>query len=93
VQPLKLPEPIGVKCPDCGVGDVVGKYSRKRKLFYSCNRYPECKFSAWDRPIAEPCPLCGSKYLVEKVTKRAGAEKRCPNPECTFREAAEAQVA
>ena len=76
VQPLKLPEPIGVKCPDCAIGDVVGKYSRKRKLFYSCNRYPDCKFSAWDRPIAEPCPMCGGKYLVEKVTKRAGAEKR-----------------
>ena len=93
VQPLKLPEPIGVKCPDCSVGDVVGKFSRKGKLFYSCNRYPDCKFSAWDRPIAEPCPLCGGKYLVEKVTKRAGAEKRCPNPECTFREASEAAVA
>jgi len=93
VQPLKLPEPIGVKCPDCGVGDVVGKFSRRGKLFYSCNRYPECKFSSWDRPLAEACPLCGGKYLVEKVTKRAGAEKRCPNSDCDFREASEAAVA
>jgi DNA topoisomerase-1 len=93
VQPLKLPEPIGMKCPDCGVGDVVQKFSRKRKMFYSCNRYPDCTFSAWDKPIPEPCPQCGGKYLVEKVTKRAGAEKRCPNPECSFREAAEAAVA
>ena len=87
VQPLKLPEPIGMKCPDCSVGEVVQKFSRKRKMFYSCNRYPDCKFSAWDKPIQEPCPLCGNKFLVEKVTKRAGAEKKCPNPECTFREA------
>jgi DNA topoisomerase-1 len=93
VQPLKLPEPIGMKCPDCGVGDVVQKFSRKRKMFYSCNRYPDCTFSAWDKPIPEPCPQCGGKYLVEKVTKRAGAEKKCPNPECSFREAAEAAVA
>ncbi len=93
VQPLKLPEPIGMKCPDCGVGDVVQKFSRKRKLFYSCNRYPECTFSSWDKPLPEPCPQCGGKFLVEKVTKRAGAEKKCPNPECGFREAAEAAVA
>ncbi|MEW6267712.1 MAG: type I DNA topoisomerase [Thermodesulfobacteriota bacterium] len=93
VQPLKLPEPIGMKCPDCGVGDVVQKFSRKRKLFYSCNRYPDCTFSSWDKPIPEPCPQCGGKFLVEKVTKRAGAERKCPNPECSFREAAEAAVA
>jgi len=86
VQPLKLPEPIGMKCPDCAVGDIVQKFSRKRKMFYSCNRYPDCKFSAWDKPIQEPCPQCGNKFLVEKVTKKAGAEKKCPNPECTFRE-------
>jgi DNA topoisomerase-1 len=89
VQPLKLPEPIGMKCPDCGIGDIVQKFSRKRKMFYSCNRYPDCTFSAWDKPIPEPCPQCGGKFLVEKVTKRAGAEKKCPNPECSFREALE----
>jgi DNA topoisomerase-1 len=90
VQPLKLPEPVGVKCPECGIGDVVRKFSRKRKMFFSCNRYPECSFSAWDKPLAEPCPECGGKYLVEKVTKKAGAEKRCPNPECSHREALDA---
>lgn len=90
VQPLKLPEPIGVKCPDCGVGDVVRKFSRKRKMFFSCNRYPDCSFSAWDKPLAEPCPECGGKYLVEKVTKKDGPEKRCPNPECGHREALDA---
>jgi DNA topoisomerase-1 len=93
VQPLKLPEPIGVKCPDCEVGDVVLKFSRKRKPFFSCNRYPNCKFISWDKPLAEGCSVCGGKYLVEKVTKRAGTEKRCPNPECKFREAVEDAVA
>jgi DNA topoisomerase-1 len=92
VQPLKLPEPIGLKCPTCGQGDVVRKFSRKRKMFFSCNRYPDCDFSAWDRPIDEACPECGGKYLVEKVTKKAGAEKRCPNPECKFREALDAPL-
>lgn len=87
VQPVKLPEPIGVKCPDCAEGDVVRKFSRKRKMFFSCNRYPDCKFSSWDKPIDEKCPECGNKWMVEKVTKKAGAEKRCPADECNFREA------
>ena len=75
------------KCPECGEGDVVRKFSRKRKMFFSCNRYPECKFSAWDKPLDERCPECGGKYLVERTTKKAGPEKRCPEPECGFREA------
>ncbi len=89
VQPFKLPEPIGLKCPQCAEGDVVAKPTRRRKLFYGCNRYPKCDFSTWDKPIPEPCPQCGSSYLVEKVTKRAGAERRCPSAECTYREAVE----
>ncbi len=87
VQPVKLPEPIGVKCPDCKEGDVVRKFSRKRKMFFSCNRYPDCKFSSWDKPLDEKCPECGNIWLVEKTTKKAGPEKRCPAEECNFREA------
>lgn len=50
VQPFALPELIGVRCPDCAQGDVVGKFSHRRKLFYACSRYPDCTFSAKDRP-------------------------------------------
>ncbi|MGZ6174869.1 MAG: type I DNA topoisomerase [Candidatus Binataceae bacterium] len=87
------PVSTGVSCPDCKEGDVLERRSRRGKLFFGCSRYPKCKFASWDKVVAHPCPQCGSAYLVEKVTKRAGAEKRCPNPECTFREASEAAVA
>ncbi|HHZ18121.1 MAG TPA: type I DNA topoisomerase [Acholeplasmataceae bacterium] len=36
-----------IKCPNCGIGYLVEKVSRKGrwrgKKFYACNRYPECK--------------------------------------------------
>ena len=49
--------------------------------------FSACGCDSWP---TEPCPECGGKYLVEKVTKKAGAEKRCPNPECHHRQALDA---
>jgi DNA topoisomerase-1 len=60
--------------------------SRRGKTFYGCNRYPECKFATWDPPILEPCPDCGAKYLVEKVTKRSGRIRRCTREGCGYKE-------
>ncbi|OWK26842.1 MAG: DNA topoisomerase I [Parcubacteria group bacterium GW2011_GWA2_38_13b] len=41
---------IGVKCPKCGEGEVVEKMSRKRRLFFGCNRWPKCDFASWKKP-------------------------------------------
>ena len=54
--------------------------SRRGTIFYGCNRYPECDFVAWDKPIQEPCPACGAKFITEKMTKRHGLIRRCPMP-------------
>ncbi|MEK7595308.1 MAG: type I DNA topoisomerase [Patescibacteria group bacterium] len=43
-------EKVGIKCPDCGVGDVVVKKGKFKRLFYSCSRYPECKFVSNKKP-------------------------------------------
>ena len=75
---------IGVKCPECSEGEVVERRSRRGKTFYGCNRYPECNFVAWARPVAEKCPDCGSPYMVEKYLK-AGAFLQCPNNECKYK--------
>jgi DNA topoisomerase-1 len=79
-------EPVntGVKCPDCKEGDVLERRSRRGKIFYGCNRYPKCKFASWDKPLARPCPDCGSSYMVEKTTKRDGTRWLCPNKECGY---------
>jgi len=49
----------GVACPQCG-GELVKKVSKKKKVFYGCSNYPQCKFAVSHKPIAQPCPNCGN---------------------------------
>jgi DNA topoisomerase I len=75
---------VGVKCPNCNEGEIIERRSKRGKTFYGCNRYPECDFVAWNKPMPEPCPECGSSYLLEKWTK-AGPVAVCPNSECKYK--------
>jgi len=84
IRPLEKPVDLGIKCPDCGAGNVKERKSRWGKLFYGCDQYPKCKFASWDKPVAGPCPECNAPILVEKVTKRAGHTRRCRNKECGY---------
>lgn len=67
----------GVKCPNCGEGEIVQKRSR-RGIFYACNKYPKCKFALWGKPTGEKCSRCGSLT----VTKGKDGEVVCSNKEC-----------
>jgi DNA topoisomerase I len=49
---------IGVPCPKCG-GDLTEKRGRSGRPFYGCANYPACDWVAWQRPLAEPCDVCG----------------------------------
>ena len=75
----------GVKCPEekCD-GDVVERKSKRGKIFYGCSAFPECKFATWDKPVAEPCPQCGTVYLLEKTTKKSGTRMVCPDKACGY---------
>jgi DNA topoisomerase I len=75
---------IGVKCPNCSEGEIIERRSKRGKTFYGCNRYPDCDFVAWGKPLAEKCPECGGSYLIEKFLK-SGAFAQCPNGECKFK--------
>jgi DNA topoisomerase-1 len=80
-------KPLGVPCPQPGcAGELLEKTSKRGKVFYGCNRYPDCGFASWDRPVARPCPACGAAYLVERTTKKQGTLQACVNPECGFKE-------
>jgi DNA topoisomerase-1 len=79
---------IGMTCPDCGEGQVVERKGRWGRFFYGCKRYPECKFTAYNMPIAGPCPDCGRSYLLEKETKKEGKVVFCGNEACHYRRAA-----
>ncbi|MBV7320661.1 MULTISPECIES: type I DNA topoisomerase [Bacillus] len=73
---------IGVKCPSCGEGNIVERKSKKKRIFYGCDRYPDCEFVSWDKPIERKCPKCG-KMLVEKKLKK-GIQVQCV--ECDYKE-------
>jgi DNA topoisomerase I len=65
----------GVACPECKQGELVEKKTRRKRLFYSCSRYPECKFAVWNRPVLVPCPSCGG--LVTEAGKKDGGRYVC----------------
>ncbi len=82
----------GVICPKDG-GDVVERKSRRGKVFYGCANYPKCDFTLWNKPILEPCPKCGWKFLTEKITKRYGRQLICANEACDYVRAEELATA
>ncbi|MFS1513211.1 type I DNA topoisomerase [Chengkuizengella sp. SCS-71B] len=68
---------IGVTCPSCNKGQIVERRSKKGRVFYGCNQYPECEFVSWDKPTDIKCPDC-SAHLVEKRNKK-GTYLKCSN--------------
>lgn len=78
-------KPIGVTCPSCKEGQVVERKSKTKRIFYGCDRYPDCEYVSWDKPIARPCPKCQST-LVEKRLKK-GVQIQCT--ECDYKEDAQ----
>jgi DNA topoisomerase-1 len=68
---------LNMKCPKCKQGEITEKRTRKGKIFYGCDRYPECDFAVWDKPTGEFCPEC--KWPLIK-TKRN--QIKCSNPDC-----------
>jgi DNA topoisomerase-1 len=81
------PVPLGVACPKCG-GDLIEIRPRKKggRTFYGCSNYnaeQKCDFKLWMRPVPEPCPQCGAKFLT-----KAGGKKPmliCATKECGYK--------
>lgn len=72
----------GVKCPKCGEGEIVQRKSKYGKIFYGCNKYPDCDFVLWNEPTGDVCPECGS-LLVKKVLKK-GTFVECSSKTCKY---------
>jgi DNA topoisomerase-1 len=73
---------LGVECPQCGKGHLVEKRSKKGKTFYSCDRYPDCDFSVWERPVPMPCPKCGGLMTVMGRTQRPDGPQKVKCTRC-----------
>ncbi len=85
---MALPNNIGVPCPKCGA-ELLERVSKKGRKFYGCEKYPECDFVSWDRPVAEKCPVCGSRMVLKRGAKDATYHV-CVNETCRHRVKVEA---
>ncbi len=72
-------EKIDIPCPQCG-GALIKRKTKRGKAFYGCEKYPECNFVSWDKPVAEPCPKCKS-MMVQKASPK-GSYIACTNKDC-----------
>lgn len=71
-------EKIGVKCPKDG-GEIVLRKTRKGRIFYGCENYPNCDFTSWKRPVDLTCPVCSGLLAFKNKN-----EYQCLNCEETF---------
>ena len=72
-------EKIGASCPKCGK-DIVLRKTKKGRVFYGCEDYPDCDFMSWQRPAKKACPRCKG-FMVYKGKKLA-----CADPACGYTE-------
>jgi len=74
---MKIEKKLGIKCPKCKTGEIVEKKSKKGKMFFGCNSYPNCDFVSWSKPTGDLCEKCGSLMAFA-----AKGKTKCTNKEC-----------
>ena len=74
---------IEAPCPACGAR-LMEKTSKKNRKFYGCERYPDCDFVSWEKPVTAACPQCGG-YMVEKRGRKGEMWHLCANETCRCR--------
>lgn len=72
------PKTTGITCPECHEGEITQRRSKQGKPFWSCTRYPDCKYISNDKPLPIACPHCGHPFIYEKYSKAKGNYKQCP---------------
>ncbi len=73
-------ETSNIACPKCHQGHMTVKKTKRGKIFYGCDTYPECDFALWDKPVNEFCPKCNS-ILVETKSKKV----KCSSKDCDYK--------
>ncbi len=79
------PVSSGVRCPECGQGELVERADRRGRSFWGCSRYPECRYTTRRRPIPHPCPQCHHPFMEEHGRWNNGEWQnlwRCP--QCSY---------
>ncbi len=74
----RLVKDTGGICPKCGQGRMLERKSAKGRIYYGCEKYPECNFMSWDIPVATRCEKCGATLF------RKGQKLYCAKEGCGF---------
>lgn len=76
-------EKLDVPCPKCGAA-LIKRKSKKgsKRVFYGCEKYPECDFVSWDKPVSMRCPKCGG--MMAQKTGRNGSYIACMDKTCNY---------
>ena len=60
----KIVVPAKGSCPKCG-SILSARKSKRGRVFYGCEKFPDCDFMSWDEPTDQICPTC-NKTLFNK---------------------------
>ena len=63
-KPLEEEKKVVAVCPTCGK-NVIARKSKRGKVFYGCEGYPECSYISWNIPANEKCPKCSEDMIVK----------------------------
>ena len=66
-------------CPVCKA-KIIEKKSSKGRVFYGCERYPDCNFISWDEPVKDICPICKNTMFKKKGKNQV---IYCASKECS----------
>ena len=79
-----------MKCPKClesperkeKPGEVIVKQARKgrRRMFWGCNRYPDCDWATWNDPTKTPEELAAEKETAKLAKTKKTEDTDEPEP-------------
>ena len=65
--------------PECrGTKRLLERKSTRGRIYYACERYPDCDFMTWDVPVPTKCEKCGATLF------RHGSKLYCAREGCGF---------
>ncbi|MDB5083743.1 MAG: topoisomerase [Bacilli bacterium] len=75
----------GVACPECHEGELVQRKGKRRRVFFGCNRYPDCSYVVWDQPVAgQNCLICGGMLVRKRGKANAPDQLVCIKEDCDY---------
>jgi DNA topoisomerase-1 len=78
-------ETVDVPCPKCGHHLIKRRSKKGGRVFYGCEKYPECDFISFVLPAPENCPECGAYMIQKRSPSTNKTVYKCTNKECGYK--------